>query len=531
MKKFPRTLSEVQALHQLGQLDDAKQGYLALLEMDDQQVIAWHYLGILYAELGEFKKAYDCLNKAIALEPQDASLYLHLANVLKAQGKLDEAIQQLQDAIKISPQFPALQNNLGSIYFAQEKWSEAIKHYRAAINLQSNYADAYYNLGLALNRDGLYEEAYVAFQSLLDLSPEHPGGLFQYGCLLMRSRKYVEALIPFKSLETSYPTHAETQINLATCYLHLGQLDAAKTHYLRAIEVTPNDTQALFNLGVISMQQGHIPEVLMYYQRALAINPNQFEVHNNLAVSYLALKDTQSALTHFTEALRLQPDNAAIQHMVKALRGGQPLTRASSGYIEQLFDSYADHYDSHLMSSLHYALPAQMHELALSQIDQTNKLTILDLGCGTGLCGQQFKPLAAQLVGVDLSQQMLKEAERKHCYDHLFHQDIFDYLTETELHFDLVIAADLIVYLGQLHQLFPAVHRVLNQGKWFLFNYERGGEEDYEVQETGRFKHNPSYLVELIKANAFEVVAERDVSSRFQDGKAVESYVYLLKKI
>src|SRR4029079_7581255 len=120
----------------------------------------------------------------------------------------------------------------------------------------------------------------------------------------------------------------------ATCYLRLGQLNAAKTHYLKALDITPNDTQALCNVRVISMQQGRIADVFKYYQQALAVNPHLFEVHNNLGVSYLNVKDQQSALTHFYEALRLQPANAALKHTIKALTGNQT-SHVESGYIKQ----------------------------------------------------------------------------------------------------------------------------------------------------------------------------------------------------
>jgi predicted TPR repeat methyltransferase len=278
------------------------------------------------------------------------------------------------------------------------------------------------------------------------------------------------------------------------------------------------------------MQQGRLSDVFTYYQRALAANPNLFEVHNNLAVSYLALKDNQSALLHFKEALRLQPENKAVQHSMAALSGHQNVQRAPSAYIEQLFDSYADHYDAHLISSLQYALPAQMHELAHAYMIGAGQLRILDLGCGTGLCGLQFKPMAAKLVGVDLSQRMLDEAESKHCYDQLFHEDVMDFLAKPELQFDLIVAADLLVYLGQLDQLFAAVYQALGQGGWFLFNYEGGVAGAFEVQETGRFKHSHAYMLQLIQDHLFKVVGERLVASRTQDGKPIESHVYLIQK-
>ena len=54
-----------------------------------------------------------------------------------------------------------------------------------------------------------------------------------------------------------------------------------------------------------------------------------------------------------------------------------------------------------------------MARLADARLSPAKALDILDAGCGTGLCGPLLAPYARRLVGVDLSDGMLKHAREK----------------------------------------------------------------------------------------------------------------------
>jgi predicted TPR repeat methyltransferase len=96
----------------------------------------------------------------------------------------------------------------------------------------------------------------------------------------------------------------------------------------------------------------------------------------------------------------------------------------------------------------------------------------LDLGCGTGLCAPLLRPLVRRLAGVDLSEKMLDKAREAGLYDELACADIVDWLRQREAEWDLVLAADVLVYIGDLAPLFEGVARVLQPGGWFAFSVE-----------------------------------------------------------
>ena len=531
MIKPKLTMANVQQLHRDGRLEEAELGYMDLLNENPDDVAVLHLLGVLHAENGNLEAAQHFLEKAIQLQPHHEVIALHLANILKAKGLFSQAAQVLKELIDVNPHFAAAFNNLGTVYFAQEKWMEAVDAYRAAISLQANYADAYYNLGLALNKLERKEEAIHVYQSLIELSPRHTGAQFQLGCLLMKENQYQEAVSHFEMIEQEHPFHFETQSNLAACYLKQGWLDKAKIHYLKALNIMPNDIQILFNLGVISMQQGLLNEAIDYYLRVVQINPESYEAHNNLGVAYLSIKNTERALWHFRAALRIDTHDEAVRHTINILMRDKPITTSPPEYIRALFDSYADHFDAHLIQELDYQVPHLVQDVLQVHTDLSQpRWDVLDLGCGTGLCGEVVRSVSRSLVGVDLSEKMLEVAAEKHIYDQLVKSDVLFFLANKNAEFDLIIAGDLLVYFGELRQLFSHIHQALRPNGLFLFNAEINEKEDYVMSESGRFKHSKGYLDQLITQNQFQLLSYQVVRLRTQNQQPVEGHLYLVKK-
>lgn len=550
MKKQKLTIGEVQQLHHTGHLEEARQGYLDILQVNPKHTTALHLLGVLYAEIGDFDRAREYLQQAIELEPKDPVIHLHFANILKSKGLFTEAVQILLDVTKSHPHFAAAFNNLGIVYFAQDKLKEAVNCYQSAIDIQPDYVDAYYNLGLALNKCKRREEAINAYEALIALAPQHAGGRFQLGCLLMQLHRYKTAVEHFSMITEVYPFYFETQTNLAACYLKLGRLDEARIHYLKALGIVPNDIQVLFNLGIINMQQGRTQEAINYYLQVIKLDPDFFEAHNNLGIAYLAAKNAEAALIHFREASRIQPNNVAIGHMINIITREKNLSASPPEYIRNLFDSYADHYDSHLEQSLHYQVPKLIYQ-AVQEIgtkpfkfiprgrsnhlinDGNKQWDILDLGCGTGLCGELFKSSAHSLVGVDLSEKMLEIAMKKNIYDALIQSDIVPFLTDKKEAYDLVIAGDVLVYFGDLAAVFSAVTHALKPQGLFVFNVEiseKGEKENFQMTASGRFAHSERYMGLLAEKSQLKILRHQVAVMRMQNQEPVRGYLYVLQK-
>ena len=153
---------------------------------------------------------------------------------------------------------------------------------------------------------------------------------------------------------------------------------------------------------------------------------------------------------------------------------------------------------------------------------------MLDLGCGTGLSGAAFKDLAARLDGIDLSPAMIEKARARGIYDSLAVADIERGLAAEA--FDLIIAADTLVYLGDLEATMQGVARALKADGFFLFTVEKKEGEGFELGPKRRWRHSEAYLRALARADGLEIVGLLACSPRTEGGLPVEGLAVALSK-
>lgn len=531
MVKSNLDITEVHELYREGKLDEAKQGYLSILRKNPRYVEVLHALAILCARQNNIAEAIDYLTKAVEYEPNNPTLQLHLANTLKLQGLYQQAIDVLNNTLKSNPNYVPAINNLGTVYFALGNLDQAIECYNRVLKDEPAYIDAYYNLGLALTKKEKLNEAKNTFEKLLKLSPEHFAARFHLACIEMKLQKFVEAKQHFLMIEKTHPHHFETQTNLATCYLKQGLLNDAKYHYLKAIKLMPNDIQVLFNLGTLYTEQGHVDSAIQSYQKAIKIDPDFFAAHNNLGTAFLAKQHPGFALHHFQEALRLQPNNSALRYSIKVLSKNQRLLAAPADYIASLFDSYADHYEQHLLQALDYNVPILLKQNLESGTKLSpSSLDILDLGSGTGLCGEIFKTYARTLIGVDLSIKMLDVAREKNIYTDLIVEDVTQFLKTKKSIYDLIIAGDVLVYIGDLSVLFQHVSTALKPNGIFVFNTEISDATDFQMNQSGRFAHQKKYIEQLAQENNLKILNYTVAMTRQQNNQPVYGHIFSLQR-
>jgi predicted TPR repeat methyltransferase len=248
-----------------------------------------------------------------------------------------------------------------------------------------------------------------------------------------------------------------------------------------------------------------------------------------LAIVYLALKDKAAAREAFCEVLRLQADNPSVQHTLDILNQKENVSNSPPEYIQTLFDSYADHYDSHLLGPLAYQVPQLLYQVSKPYLPN-RPLSILDLGAGTGLSGELFKSHSQRLVGVDLSEKMLALAAQKHIYQELLQKDILIYLSHAAETFDVILAGDLVVYFGDLQELFGQVAKHLKMNGLFIFNTEISEQAEYKLTETGRFAHQASYIEHLCKALGLNSLVKQTQPIRKHLNSPVQGNLFVLQK-
>ena len=556
-------LQKASQLHQQGKLSEAETLYHQLLEEDPKQLDVLHALAVLYAQSNQYDDALTTLDKAIAIDEALASLYNSKGNVYLRLGKQDEAIAQYKKAIYYNKQYAAAYSNLGNAYYNKNQLDQAQKYYENAIHLTEDYSDAHYNLGILFTKLGENDKAITHlkksialnphrptaygqlaeiylnnheyllaienYQKRLDYQPEHTESFFSLGQAYLQNNQIEEAIAAFKKTLILQPEHPEANHYLGNAELASSDANKALNYYFRQLEINPI-MESYYNIGVLLMHQNRHKESLQYLQQAAKIEPGYLPVHINLAALYLKLNQVSDAIRHYKEALIIKPGDPELTHILSALEKGKTPDQAPREYLSHLFNQYATYYDKHLTEHLQY----KAHELLFKAIEtestvESAEWTILDLGCGTGLCGVLFKPFAKQLIGIDVSEKMIAAAEQKATYDILKVEEVTTAL-DTFKENDLIVAGDVFSYIGKLDQIYQKAYEALKSGGLFAFTVEKTYTEPYELQKTIRYAHSKKYLATLAKKTQFETLRFDNIVLRKQRNIPVEGYLVVLQK-
>lgn len=387
-----------------------------------------------------------------------------------------------------------------------------------------------FDKGLALHQQGRLPEAEQHYRRMLRTAPTHFDTLHLLGTLCGQTDRFDEALDLLNRALAQRPGSAAALNNLGNTLGSLGRHREAVQAFERALAVRPEDAKALRNRGT-SLRALEMPvEALASFDAALALQPSYPEALIGRAECLLTLHRRAQAVETFQQALALGKDVDQIRYALAAL-GAEPAPPAApAGYVEALFDMYAHNFDDHLVKTLGYRTP----ELLVAELRRAQPPAgvgdVIDLGCGTGLCGPLLRPLSRSLTGVDLSGLMLARARELGLYDELMQADIVAALHGPQ-RFDIAVAADVFVYIGDLEAVFAATAAALRPAGLFAFSVEACEDgQDYRLGPKRRYAHSLPYLQRLAKALGLLVESTTRCAIRKESDEAVEGLLVVMRR-
>ncbi|MGE5837025.1 MAG: tetratricopeptide repeat protein [Acidobacteriota bacterium] len=391
-------------------------------------------------------------------------------------------------------------------------------------------------LAIVLQQGEQLAEAQELYRRVLDTAPDHPRALHYAGVLAHQQGRRDEAVALIERSLALVPDQADWHSNLGIVLQSDGQLDAAIGACRRAIAIDPNHANAHSNLGVLLRATGKPAEAEAAYRTALRLNPNHIDAYTNLGILLNGLNRTEEAAACYCKVITLRPKHREARsllalahcmlgevgeavkileqwldeepgdpiavHMLAACTGRDVPARATNEFVTRTFDSFAASFESKLQK-LSYRAPALVAAMVESSgLEPSNRLAVLDAGCGTGLCGALLAPYARRLIGVDLSTGMLAHAQEKNLYDLLVNAELTEYLRDHREAFDLIVSADTLVYFGDLDSVLAAAAGALRPNGLLVFTLEHavGAEAalDSRLEYHGRYSHARPYVERVL---------------------------------
>jgi predicted TPR repeat methyltransferase len=245
------------------------------------------------------------------------------------------------------------------------------------------------------------------------------------------------------------------------------------------------------------------------------------------------LGDGTGAIAAFEQARDADPaDYHGARLQLARLGGAEAVPAMTETYVRRLFDQYAVRYDAALTQHLAYRGPALLHaavEAAMHAAGRPMQFdAMLDLGCGTGLAGAAFRPLVGRLVGVDLSPAMVAQAQTKGIYDRLVSSSIARFLDEEVADarkYQLVVAADVFVYVNDLAPIVAGIARVLAPNGLLAVTVETHSGGGVKLLATLRYAHGGVYVRQVIDAAGLSIAHFATGSVRSEKGVPVDSLI------
>ena len=285
-------------------------------------------------------------------------------------------------------------------------------------------------------------------------------------------------------------------------------------------------------------EQGKIHAAFLCQQRAAAIEPDSPSHWWSLGELAHIAGRRDEARASYEHYLALRPDDAEVRHILVALSDETPPARVPDECIQQLYKRFSTFYDSNLVDELDYAAPERLSDAIDTVFPQRNDLAILDLGCGTGLSGEQLRPRAERLDGIDLSPEMTAAARKRNLYDKLDVAEITTWLQSAAQNdnrhaasqYDLIVACDTLIYFGDLAQVVSPAAALLNDGGAIAFSVERAAQAPYVLTDSGRYAHHADHIEQVAKSAGLSMSYHQESFLRTEYGEDVVGHIVVMRE-
>lgn len=561
-------------LQQNGALNEAERIYRQILETAPQNADVLNLLGLIAQTKGIHNEAINYFYKAVESAPRHFPIYFNLAVSLGAAKRYVEAAEAYHKVLELKNDCKEAYLGLGNLYWAQNKIPQAVQALQNALNIDKHYIEAQTNLFelendtaalrnisennpqalYYLGRRAFFANEYAKALEYLqkaDASAEDDEIKELLGETLLAQKQNKEALQKFYQAVRLNRHNAAALVNIADLEVENKNFKQAEEYYHKAIEENPKNARVHTNYANMLCQTNRTLEALEEYRNAVLISPSSPELSYNLALILKSLEEYEQALDlmfyafysapphvdwsiNIAETLIMfyakapekakkicenwyqkMPDNIAAKHLWAVFNN--QTSEDEAAYNRLLFDNFAENYEQ-TMQNINYAVVDKIAALYAP----LNGM-VLDLGCGTGLSGAKIKNKNNEIIGVDISENMLKAAAQKNVYKKLINQDMISFLQNKETNFDWVVAADVLCYFSEPENIFALIYP-----SRLVFSIESNENiKDFVLQANGRYQHNPQYIRQILQAAGYKNIKADSLVLRQENGNNVNGCIFM----
>jgi len=415
----------------------------------------------------------------------------------------------------------------------ERDFSAAESFYKRALRYNPMHLDANYLLGTLYAEQRELAKALKFLQQAAEINPRSHMIQNNLGNIYQLSGQFDKAIDCYRRALGFEPNMPEVHNNLGNIYKNHQQFAEAETCYRRVLLYRPDFVEGYCNLGTVLRSQKKFQEAIENFRKALELSPSFKEAYEGLGICYSELGEREQAITCFNRYLELDPgDNSEVKLWLAKLNAGEIPKRYPAAVMLTTYEKKAQNWDADIQRpGKEFLGPKHVLEvLEELKLMQAHQLDVLDIGCGTGVCGEYLRACSRHLEGVDLSPHMLAQAQKKGYYDKLECADAIAYMQGCERTFDLIIASGVLILFGDLMPVFQAAARLLKPGGFFVFTLYRSESEAVMVRYNLHFAHSAVYVRETAEAAGLQLALLEPKVHEFDLGEPQPGWIGALHK-
>lgn len=277
-----------------------------------------------------------------------------------------------------------------------------------------------------------------------------------------------------------------------------------------------------FDLGCMFAEQGKWTDAMFRFRIVLYLQPNYPNAHYNLGCCYYRMGKLHQAVVTLKRALQLNPAHTEALFMLAAIDPAsvppaQRPQRMPREMIVPFFTSLAERYDG--MEAQNQYKGGLLVFDVLRPLVKATEITLVDMGCGTGLAARPWLGHARRIVGVDVTPAMVTIArsmtkDGRSLFDAVIEADMTAPASAlADLAADAVLIVNVAQFVGALEGMMATAASLLKPGGLVAITVEPFAGAGFGLDaKTGRFGHSSAYVKQMAGAAGLVPVQESRVA-------------------
>ena len=279
-------------LAKLGRFDEAIEQYRAALVKNTGNSALRLNLALAYYKKGALRDAAEELHPLHRADPANVRVATLLGDCEARLGRDDRVIAVLKPVEAAHPDDLAVAWLLGSALIRTGHRRDGMERVERVAKL-GNSPEAYLLAGQTALKMNQFERARDYGDAALRLNPRLPGVLTLRGTVLTYLGDNPGAIDILRKAIEADPTDFEAQLSLGAVLHTERDLDGAKQHLARALQLSPASNLARYEWARLERTEGQVEAALKDFEKVVHDDPSWAQPHVELAALYFRLDRPQ----------------------------------------------------------------------------------------------------------------------------------------------------------------------------------------------------------------------------------------------